>query len=204
MNNCYPSQTAANGGSGGGNETMLPSQKFSGGTKEICKYIYNYFRNHNVSDAAVKGILANMYAESGFVYDVLGWDGNKRMTHCGIGGGLIGFYYHGRLPEIAKYFDGNTERIDSLNQQIINSGLPYPKSAGNSVNTKFIKDKGFHFPYSLDQQLDFILKKYITSEIKSMTDSQKAAEWWIKKIENPQKIVDRWKLYGNTIINMLE
>ena len=187
-----------------GNETpMQPAEKFSGNTKEICKKCYNYFRQNGCSDACAKGILANIYAESGFNYSVLGWDGSKKGGHFGIGGGLIGFYYNGWLKDLAKYFN-KTSEVDNLNTQVKNCGLPYPTTPASATNLKYIASKGFVFPFSFEQQLEFLVKKCIKSEIKTMTDPREAARWWINNIENPAYKPDRWAKNGNTILKMLE
>lgn len=182
---------------------MQPAEKFSGNTKEVCKKCYNYFRQNGCSDACAKGILANIYAESSFNYSVLGWDGSTSSGHFGIGGGLIGFYYNGLLKNIAKFY-GKTTEIDNLNTAVKNSGLPYPRVPCSEKNRQHIKNKGFVFPFGLEDQLNYLVKECIKSNVKTMSDPRVAAKWWIDNVEKPSKRPDRWALYGNTINKMLE
>ena len=182
---------------------MQPAEKFSGNAKEVCKKCYNYFRQNGCSDACAKGILANIYAESGFNYSVLGWDGSTSSGHFGIGGGLIGFYYNGLLKNIANFY-GKTPEIDNLNTEVKNSGLPYPRTPCSEKNRQHIKNKGFVFPFGLEDQLNYLVKECIKSNIKTMSDPRDAAKWWIDNVEKPAKKPDRWALYGNTINKMLE
>ena len=182
---------------------MQPAEKFNGNAKEVCKKCYNYFRQNGCSDACAKGILVNIRAECSFDYSVLTWDGNEKQGHFGIGGGLIGFYYNGRLPELAKFY-GKTNEINNLNTAVKNSGLPYPRVGYSPKNRQHIKNKGFVFPFGLEDQLRFITTAYIDSNLKTMSDPREVARLWIENIEKPRDIVDRWALYGNTIIKMLE
>lgn len=182
---------------------MQPAEKFNGDAKEVCKKCYNYFRQNGCSDACAKGILVNIRAECSFDYSVLTWDGNEQQGHFGIGGGLIGFYYNGRLPELAKFY-GKTDEINNLNTAVKNSGLPYPRVGYSAKNRQHIKNKGFVFPFGLEDQLRFITTAYIDSNLKTMSDPREVAKWWIDNIEKPLNKPDRWALYGNTIIKMLE
>jgi hypothetical protein len=212
---CYGNKSASTGESVNSELTidsqMSPSQNFKSDAKDICKKCYNYFRQKNISDAAAKGILVNIYAESGFQYNILTWDGSIKKdksgkivsSRFGIGGGLIGFYYYGALVGLAKYIDGNTNRIDTLNNRIKNSGLPKPLTPLSATSTKYIRNKGFSFPYTLEQQLKYITNSLVVSEFKTMTNPSEAARWWIEKVERPAMKSNRWAMFGKTIIKML-
>ena len=188
-----------------GSVPSLGNFKFSGnvGNKaDVCKACYQAFRNAGATDAAAKGILANINAESGFKPNTLGWDGNNR-DKFGIGGGLCGFYYYGGLPKLAAHCGWSKSKLDQLNSQVRNSGLPYPNVACHSANRKHIMNKFGGFPFSLEQQLSYLVTIKQFQGVKNITNPSDAAWYWEKEYERPAKKTDRWAKHGPTVLKLL-
>lgn len=188
-----------------GNEPSLGNFKFSGKTgnkADVCKACYQAFRNAGATDAAAKGILANINAESGFKPNILTWDGNNRDTF-GISGGLCGFYYYGGLPKLAAHSGWSKAKLDQFNNQVKNSGLPYPRVACSSANRKHIMSKVSEFPFSLEQQLSYLVTTKPFQGVKKMTNASDAAWYWEKEYEKPAKKTDRWAKHGPAILKLL-
>lgn len=193
--------TTANAGA----EPSLGNFKFSGnaGNKaDVCKACYQAFRNAGATDGAAKGILANIAAESGFKPNSLGWDGNNR-DKFGIGGGLCGFYYYGGLPKLAAHCGWSKAKLDQLNNQVKNSGLPYPNVACHSANKKHIMNKFGGFPFSLEQQLSYLVTIKQFQGVKGISNPSDAAWYWEKEYEKPAKKTDRWAKHGSNVLKLL-
>lgn len=179
-----------------------------GNPADVCKACYQTFRDAGCTDAAAKGICANIAAESNFNPTVVTWDGVRKTMKFGVGGGLCGFYFLGALPELAKHAWGanGIQQLNSFNEKVKNSGLPYPTTPVHPANTKHIMNKFGGFPFSLDQQLKYlvsILNSKNYSFIKLHADASKAAYDWEKYYERPARLEDRWAKHGNTVLKYL-
>ena len=200
--------TASTGENVSTSNSMSPAVLTTAEVKATIKKCYEMLTKAGCSSAFAKGVLSNFYAESSFQYSLLTWDGNN-VDKFGIGGGLIGFYYHGRLKELANLIDGNENRINTLNDIVKTSGLPRPNVAGSEKNKQYIMNTlKKSFPYTLEQQMRIICEKYIKLKgcpINSSSEKD-SAEWFMLKIERPAKEnrIDRWAKYGNTILNALK
>ena len=181
--------------------------KLSGNTKnkaDVCKMCYQAFSKAGATDAAAKGILANIVCEGNFNPGSFGWDGSEKKGQFGIGGGLFGFYYHGGLPKLAKMCGWSKAKLDQLNEQIKNSGLPQPRKACSSANKKHIEQKFGDFPFTLEQQLSYIVKTPEFQAVKNYTDPSEAAWYWMKKYEKPaNQSTDRWAKAKDKVAKLL-
>ena len=180
-----------------------------GNKADVCKACYQAFRNAGCTDAAAKGICANIVEESGMNPKIATWDGSVKSGTFGLGGGLCGFYFRGALPELAKHAWGanGTAKLNALNEQVKNSGLPKPTTPVHPANTKHIMDKFGGFPFSLQEQLNYVVsilnsKKF--AFIKSINDPSEAALAWEKHYERPAKITDRWQKNAQQVLSLLK
>lgn len=181
------------------NKTQMPTM----GESEVCKACYKAFRNAGATDGAAKGILANISAESRFNPNIFGWDGNNKSDTFGIGGGLCGFYYHGLLPSLAKHCGWSQDQLDRLNSQVENCGLPRPKVPCSSENSAHIMNLFGDFPFSLEQQVSFIVDNRYFKQVKNINNPSIAAMKWQKLFERPAKVTDRWRENGKNITRLL-
>lgn len=193
--------TKLNGSGGIGEAGNFSFSGNEGSKQEVCKACYQAFRQAGASDAAAKGILANIAVESGFDPRVITWDGNG--TRFGFGGGLCGFYRFGALPELAKDCGWSMTQVEELDNKIRHSGLPYPTKACHPANAKHIKNLVGGFPFSLQQQLNHLTSLPYFNDIKSYTDPNQAAMMWEKKYERPAKITNRWQSHGSFVMKLL-
>lgn len=181
------------------NNTETPSN--------VCKYCYRSFMECGCSTAAALGICANLAEESGFQPDIITWDGSRKTGKFGIGGGLCGFYRFGDLPNLAAYAKNPPlSAIVNLDNAIRNCGrLPKPKTPVSLENSKFIRKNFCNFPYTLQQQVGYLVSlingKY--SEVKTKRTPSEAALWWCKKYGRPAIVTDRWKRQGNLVVKYL-
>ena len=187
---------------------MLGNFTFSGAEgdiKEVCKACYQAFIKIGCTPQAARGILANIAEESAFNPRIVTWDGSVKSGVFGVGGGLCGFYFKGALPELAHFVGWNDDKLAQYNNIIKNSGLPKPTVPCHPDNTKHITNKFGGFPFSFEQQLnylcDIINKKY--SAVKKITDESSAAMYWIKNYERPAHIIDRWIKNGRKVLSLL-
>ena len=136
------------------------------------------------------------------------WDGSVVTKTFGVGGGLCGFYFNGALRDLAKHAWGVIwkSKLFVYNKYVALSGLPYPYTPGHPANSKHIRSKFGGFPFTLEQQLNYlseiINKSY--SSIKIISDPGEAAIYWERFYERPAKITDRWAKHGKTIISLLK
>lgn len=169
----------------------------------VCKYCYKAFIDCGCTSSAALGICANIAEESRFRPDIITWDGNKKTGKFGIGGGLCGFYRFGKLPELAQYAKKpSLQEIEKLDNAIRNCGkLPLPTTPASERNSEFIYKNFCNFPYTLKQQVDYMVyiinNKY--SGIKSQSNPSSAALWWCRKYEMPKTVTDRWAQHGKTV-----
>lgn len=168
----------------------------------VCKYCYKAFIECGCTQSAALGICANIAAESGFKPDTITWDSNKKSGKFGVGG-LCGFYRFGALPQLAQHAKKpSLSEIEKLDNAIRNCGrLPLPTTPVSAKNAKFIRENFCVFPYTLKQQVDYLVyiinNKY--SGIKSQTSPSSAALWWCKNYERPATVTDRWQKHGKTV-----
>ena len=179
-----------------------------GNAADVCKACYQAFKEAGCTDAAAKGICANIIEESQMNPGIMTWDGSVKSGRFGIGGGLCGFYFYGELPALAKYVWGanGQARLNELNAKVRDSGLPYPKTPVHAANTKHITKTFGGFPFSLKEQLSYVTyilgtKRY--AFIKSMADPKQAAMAWEKYYERPAREHDRWAKNGNKVMALL-
>ena len=126
---------------------MLGDFSFNGdeaNPKEVCKACYKAFINGGATDAAAKGICANIAVESNFNPNVMTWDGNGHQF--GVGGGLCGFFRFGELLGLAKYAGISEAQLVEFDNRVRNSGLPMPTTACHSANQRHIMAKFGKFP----------------------------------------------------------
>lgn len=173
----------------------------------VCKYCYKAFMECGCSQSGALGICANIAAESDFKPDLITWDGSKKSGKFGIGGGLCGFYRFGDLPALAQHAKKpSIADIEKLDEAIRNCGkLPLPTTPASSKNAKFIRENFTNFPYTLKQQVDYLISiingRY--SGIKTQSSPSDAALWWCRKYERPARVTDRWQRYGKTVTKYL-
>lgn len=83
--------------------------------------------------------------------------------------------------------------------------LPLPTTPASSKNAKFIRENFTNFPYTLKQQVDYLISiingRY--SGIKTQSSPSDAALWWCRKYERPARVTDRWQRYGKTVTKYL-
>lgn len=174
----------------------------------VCKYCYKAFMECGCSKYGALGICANIAAESGFKPDVITWDGNKKSGKFGIGGGLCGFYRFGALPALAQHAKKpSIADIEKLDYAIKNCGrLPLPTTPASDKNAKFIRENFSNFPYTLKQQVDYLISiiNGSYSGIKTQSSPSDAALWWCREYERPACVTDRWQRYGNTVTKYLQ
>ncbi len=174
----------------------------------VCRYCYKTLMENKCSKYGALGICANIAAESGFKPDVITWDGSTKSGQFGIGGGLCGFYRFGALPELARHAKKpSIADIEKLDNSIRNCGrLPLPTTPASQKNAKFIRENFCNFPYTLEQQVDYLISlingRY--SGIKTQSSPSDAALWWCKKYEKPAHVTDRWQQYGKTVMKYLK
>ena len=89
--------------------------------------------------------------------------------------------------------------IEKLDEAIRNCGkLPLPTTPASAKNAKFIRENFTNFPYTLKQQVDYLISiindRY--SDIKTQSSPSDAALWWCRKYERPACVTDRWQRYG--------
>lgn len=173
----------------------------------VCKYCYKAFMECGCSQSGALGICANIAAESDFKPDLITWDGSKKSGKFGIGGGLCGFYRFGDLPALAQHAKKpSIADIEKLDEAIRNCGkLPLPTTPASAKNAKFIRENFTNFPYTLKQQVDYLISiindRY--SGIKTQSSPSDAALWWCRKYERPARVTDRWQRYGKTVTKYL-
>ena len=173
----------------------------------VCKYCYKAFMECGCSKSGALGICANIAAESDFKPDLITWDGSKKSGKFGIGGGLCGFYRFGDLPALAQHAKKpSIADIEKLDETIRNCGkLPLPTTPASAKNAKFIRENFTNFPYTLKQQVDYLISiindRY--SDIKTQSSPSDAALWWCRKYERPACVTDRWQRYGKTVTKYL-
>ena len=176
-----------------------------GDAATICKACYKAFIGIGCTDAAAKGILANIAEESAFNPRIVTWDGSVKSGVFGVGGGLCGFYFKGALPELAHHVGWTDEKLAKYNEMIKNSGLPKPTTPCHPANTRHITNKFGGFPFSFEQQLSYLCsiinKKY--SAVKRIPDESSAAIYLIKYYERPANIIDRWNKNGKKVLKLL-
>lgn len=174
----------------------------------VCRICYNKFMANGCSKSGALGICANIAAESGFKPDIITWDGNKKSGKFGIGGGLCGFYRFGALPMLAQHAKNpSMADIEKLDNAIRNCGrLPLPTTPTSAKNAKFIRENFCNFPYTLEQQLDYLVSiiNGSYSGIKTQSSPSEAALWWCKKYERPAVVTDRWQTFGKTVTKYLQ
>ena len=170
----------------------------------VCKACYQAFIKAGATDAAAKGILANINHESGFVVDVLGWDGSVKSNKFGIGGGLGGFFYYGALPSLATSCGWTKAQLSALNDRVANCGLPYPKVPASSKNRKHIAKTVGKFPFTFEQQINYLVNLSYFKTVKSYTDPAKATKYWLDNFEKPTNKTDRWEKNKETILKYLQ
>lgn len=170
----------------------------------VCKACYQAFIKAGATDAAAKGILANINHESRFVVDVLGWDGSVKSNKFGIGGGLGGFYYYGALPSLATSCGWTKAQLSALNDRVANCGLPYPKVPASSKNRKHIAKTVGKFPFTFEQQINYLVNLSYFKTVKSYTDPAKATKYWLDNFERPTNKTDRWEENKETILKYLQ
>ena len=134
------------------------------------------------------------------ILNLITWDGSKKSGKFGIGGGLCGFYRFGDLPALAQHAKKpSIADIEKLDETIRNCGkLPLPTTPASAKNAKFIRENFTNFPYTLKQQVDYLISiindRY--SDIKTQSSPSDAALWWCRKYERPACVTDRWQRYG--------
>ena len=173
---------------------------------EVCKYCYKAFIDCGCSEAGALGICANIQQESSFIPGIITWDGSTRTGVFGIGGGLCGFYRFGRLIELAQHAKNpSINEIKKLDESIRNGGLPYPTTPSSAANARYISKHFCNFPYTLKQQVDYLVHVINTEckGIKTQTDPSSAAWWWMTKYEKPDVNTDRWKAHGKIVTKYL-
>lgn len=197
---CYENESV-------GEYVMSSAKPFDGNKKAVCKRCYDIFIKNGYTDAAARGALANMFAESGFDYSIITWDSSTSCSHYGIGGGLIGFYFNGSLQD--SYFDSHRSTINSINTMVVQylNSNGYSLCANGKTKTAvqaFLKSKGQAFPFDLEFQMGYVLK--VSKFLKNYSDSKSAAWDFMAKVERPAKkyMKDRWATNGNTINKMLD
>ena len=174
----------------------------------VCRYCYKTLMENKCSEYGALGICANIAAESGFKPDVITWDGSTKSGKFGIGGGLCGFYRFGALPELARHAKKpSIADIEKLDNAIRNCGrLPLPTTPASQKNAKFIRENFSNFPYTLKQQVDYLISmingRY--SGIKTQSSPSDAALWWCREYEKPACVTDRWQQYGKTVMKYLK
>lgn len=164
-----------------------------------------------LSSEQAKGICANVLAESGFDPYVCTIDGSGRglAAKHGVGGGLCGFYYHGKAVDLFNFVYGNAgqEKLNELNNRVqpFWENLPVPC---HETNKKLIAEAGIYFPVSFEKQVEFI--QYCTTlgpynSIRSQSTAPEAANDWMIKFENPKdKTQRRWASYGEWVESALK
>lgn len=171
----------------------------------VCRTCYEAFRKAGATDGAAKGILANIAAESRFNPNLLALDGDG--TTFAIGGGLCGFKKHGWLEALAKHCGYTAQDVENLNDQIMNSGLPYPNmiyGKEGKANKEYIMSKFGTFPFSFQQQLSFITSNEYFENCKNLKDPNKVAKEWMIKFERPKnKKKNRWTNNGKLVLRYL-
>lgn len=175
----------------------------------VCKKCYKAFTEVcHCSPSGALGICANIAAESGFKPDAISWDGSKKSGKFGIGGGLCGFYRFGALPMLAQHAKNpSIAKIEELDNAIRNCGkLPLPTTAASAKNAKFIRENFCSFPYTLEQQINYLVSVINNnySGIKTQSSPSEAALWWCKNYERPAVVTDRWQKFGETVTKYLQ
>ena len=118
-----------------------------------------------------------------------------------------GFYRFGDLPALAQHAKKpSIADIEKLDEAIRNCGkLPLPTTPASAKNAKFIRENFTNFPYTLKQQVDYLISiindRY--SDIKTQSSPSDAALWWCRKYERPACVTDRWQRYGKTVTKYL-
>lgn len=180
--------------------------QYNGKASEVCKTCFQTFMSAGCCEGAALGICANIAVESGFNPSIVTWDGSVKSGIFGVGGGLCGFYFNGALKDLASYCGWSAEQLNAYNNQIKNSGLPYPTIPCHSANAKHIQSMFGGFPFSFEQQLKYLCKIISGSHsgIKNINDPETAALWWTKNYEHPAKITNRWASHGNLVLSYLK
>lgn len=183
---------------------MLGDFSFNGdeaNPKEVCKACYKAFTTGGATDAAAKGICANIAVESNFNPNVMTWDGNGHQF--GVGGGLCGFFRFGELLGLAKYAGISEAQLVEFDNKVRNSGLPMPTTACHSANQRHIMAKFGKFPIPFSTQLGYIVNHKQFQGVKSITDPSEATRYWMNTFEKPRDKPDRWAMKGNIVLQYL-
>lgn len=189
------------------------------------KYLYTQLVANGIDKFLAAGITANAYRECAGNPNVLTIDGNYSRGNLsktpannhGIGGGYIGFYYHGRLVNLFNYAKSNggiLSKYSGKSLQQINTEIEQwmMKTNGGSIPASAFYDGGRHMrggPYynsfivSPDAQVKYIasiIKSEFPEVMHSFTGDEamhKAHNWFFKTVEKGAGTAESsWARYG--------
>lgn len=187
------------------------------------KYLYTQLVNNGLNKFLAAGITTNAYRECAGNPNVMTIDGKPKGGNLattpadshGIGGGYIGFYYHGRLKDLFKYASSNNGVLNQYSGKSLNTINTEIESwlmekNGGSIPQSAFYDGGVHLkngpyynkfivtPTCQVQYIAHIMKSEFTPPTYSGDEAMhQYHNWFFKEVERAATSVEQsWQRYG--------